>query len=297
MSLEIAGFDGRLMRVDDLALHVACGGEGPPVLLLHGFPETHLAWRDVAPTLAERFRVVCPDLPGYGASDKPDAGPEQYAKRTTAVTMVALMRQLGHERFSVIGHDRGALVAFRAALDHPDVVEHLGVLGVIPIVDNWNALHGIAGVFAFHLYLLAQPTDLPERMIGADPDTFFGHFLDTWVADPAAIPAEVRAAYLAAARTPEAIHAVCQDYRADAFIDVRHDEQDQRAGRRLTMPVLAMWEDPGDTPLPFDPRQIWSSWAPDLRSQALPCGHFLPEERPTEVAAAITDLIRRTHRP
>lgn len=149
-----------------------------------------------------------------------------------------------------------------------------------------------AGVFAFHLSLLAQPTDLPERMIGADPDTFFAHFLDTWVVDHAAIPAEVRAAYLAAARTPEAIRAVCQDYRASAFIDAGHDEHDQRAGEQLRMPVLAMWQDPGDTPLPFDPAQVWSSWAPNLRTQVLSCGHFGPEERPDEVTAAITELIR-----
>ena len=159
----------------------------------------------MAPALVGRFRVVCPDLPGYGASQGPPAaaGPERYAKRATAATMVALMRQLSHDRFSVIGHDRGALVAFRAALDHPDVIQHLGVLDIIPTVDNWRALTGPAGVFAFHLYLLAQPGDLPERMIGADPDLFFGHFLDTWVADPAAIPADARAAYLAACRTPE----------------------------------------------------------------------------------------------
>jgi haloacetate dehalogenase len=298
MRAELRGFDRATIRVDDLALHVVSGGEGPPVLLLHGFPQTHLAWRDVAAALAGRFRVVCPDLPGYGASQGPPAaaGPERYAKRATAATMVALMRQLGHDRFSVIGHDRGALVAFRAALDHPDVIGHLGVLDIIPTVDNWRALTGPAGVFAFHLYLLAQPGDLPERMIGADPDLFFGHFLDAWVADPAAIPADARAAYLAACRTPEVIHAICQDYRASAFVDAAHDEQHRQAGRRLGMPVLAMWQDPGDTPLPFDPQQAWSSWAPDLRTQILDCGHFLPEERPAEVAAAVVDLIGMSRR-
>jgi haloacetate dehalogenase len=264
---------------------VATGGAGPPVLLLHGFPQTHIAWRAVAPPLAERFRVVCPDLPGYGAS----APAACYAKRTTAATMVALMRELGHERFAVVGHDRGALVAFRAALDHPGSVERVAVLDVIPAVDMWAALQGTAGVFAFHLYLLAHPADLPERMIAADPDTFFGHFLDIWTRHPAAIPADVRAAYLDACRTPEAVHAICEDYRASATVDVEHDTADRQAGRRIAVPTLAMWQDPGEMVLPFDPADVWSSWVSDLHTRVLPGGHFLPEDCPGEVAAAVTD--------
>jgi pimeloyl-ACP methyl ester carboxylesterase len=286
MTPRIEGLTGLTVEVDGRALHVATGGDGPPVLLLHGFPQTHLAWREVAPRLTAAHTVVCPDLPGYGAS----AVPASYDKRATAATMVALMRQLGHERFSVVGHDRGALVAFRTAMDHPAFVDRLGVMSVIPTIDNWAALTGPAGVFAFHLYLLAQPTDLPERLIGADPDTFFGHFLDTWPATP--LPAEVRAAYLAAAARPEAIHAVCEDYRAGAFIDGEHDRADREAGRLLSMPLLAMWEDPGDVELPFDPAAVWADWAPDLRTRVLPCGHFLPEERPAEVAEAIAGLVR-----
>ncbi|PZS34703.1 MAG: alpha/beta hydrolase [Pseudonocardiales bacterium] len=291
----IPGFVEETVPVDDAGVHVARGGSGHPVLLLHGFPQTHLTWRAVAASLAEDFAVVCADLPGYGASTPPPGGdgPAGYVKRVTAATMVALMRELGHERFSIVGHDRGALTAFRAALDHPDAVTHLGVLDVIPTVDNWAALSGVGGVFAFHLYLLAQPCDLPERMIAADPDVFFGHFLDTWTVEPGAIPADVRAVYLAAAGTPAAIHAVCQDYRASAFLDAEHDRADRAAGRRLSMPVLAMWQDPGDLALPFDPLAVWSSWAPDLRTCVLACGHFLPEERPAEVTAAIRDLLNQ----
>jgi haloacetate dehalogenase len=285
---HIPGFDVRDVPLAAGRLRVATGGAGPPVLLLHGFPQTHLAWRAVAPLLAERFSVVCPDLPGYGAS----APAASYAKRTTADTMVALMRELGHERFAVVGHDRGALVAFRAGIDHPDVVPHVAVLDVIPAVDMWAALQGPAGVFAFHLYLLAHPTDLPERMIAADPDTFFGHFLDTWTRRPAGIPADVRAAYLAACRTPEAVHAICEDYRASATVDLEHDSADRQAGRRIGVPVLAMWQDPGGIDLPFDPAQVWSSWAADLRTRVLPGGHFLPEDCPAEVATAITELIK-----
>ncbi|MEU8323813.1 alpha/beta hydrolase [Nonomuraea sp. NPDC048881] len=293
MSVTIPGFDEHLIKVDGLDLHVASGGEGPPLLLLHGFPQTHLAWRDVAPALAHRFRVICPDLPGYGASAKPEGGHEHYAKRVTAATVVALMRQLGHERFSLVGHDRGALVAFRAALDHPDAVAHLGVIDVIPTVDMWESLAGVGGVFGFHLYFLAQLNDLPERMIGADPDAFFGHFLDSWAA-AGTFDAEVREAYLAATRNPETIHAICQDYRASAFVDAAHDGEDRRVGRRIKAPTLAIWQDPGDMVLPFDPSAIWHRWAPDVRTLMLPGGHFLPETQPDAVAEAISALLRRT---
>ncbi|MEL7975955.1 alpha/beta hydrolase [Isoptericola sp. F-RaC21] len=291
MGHVIPGFETRTTTVGGRRTVADVGGDGPPVLLLHGFPQTRQAWRSVAPRLAERFAVVCPDLPGYGESERLGDGPAGFDKSLVAGHLVAVMRALGHHRFAAVGHDRGALVAFRAALDHPEVVTRLGVLDVIPTVDNWAALHGTAGVFAFHLYLLAQPTDLPERLVGADPDAFFGHFLDTWVKEPDAIPADVRSAYLAAARRPEAIHAVCDDYRASAFIDTGRDEADRQAGRTLAMPVLAAWQDPGDAVLPFDPREVWSSWAPDLRTRMLPCGHFLPEERPAEVADAVADLV------
>lgn len=288
MSLSIDRFDAGIVMANGHALHVATGGtEGLPILLLHGFPETHLAWRNVAPTLAARHRVVCPDLPGYGSSQTSDS----YAKRDTALTMVALMRALGHERFAVVGHDRGGLVAFRAALDHPEHLTHVGILDILPTVDMWAALNGPGGVFAFHLYLLAQPTDLPERMIVAAPDIFYGHFFDTWTKVADAIPDDVRAHYVDTLGTRAAIHAICDDYRASAFTDGQHDEADREAGTRLEVPTLAMWQDPGEQQLPFDPEQIWSSWARDLRTKVVESGHFLPEERPAEVAEAIEDLV------
>lgn len=291
MTTLSASFETRMVTIDGHDIVCDIGGDGMPILLLHGFPQTRRTWRAVAPRLADRFRVICPDLPGYGESDRLGPGPEAFDKAVLAAHLVALMRELGHEQFAVVGHDRGGLVAFRAALDHPRVVTQLGVLDILPTVDNWAALQGPAGVFAFHLYLLAQPSDLPERLIAADPDTFFGHFLDVWTKVPDAIAAEVREQYLAAVRRPEAIHAICDDYRASAFIDLVQDQRDQAAGRTLAMPVLACWQDPGDVELPFDPQQIWSSWAPDLRTQVLSCGHFLPEERPAEVAEAITALV------
>jgi len=282
---QTVAIDGRTVRYD-------VAGEGRPLLLLHGFPQTRATWREVLPRLADRYEVVCPDLPGYGDSDRLSAGMEAFDKRRLAAHLVAFMSELGHDRFGVVGHDRGGLVAFRAGLDFPDAITHLGVLDILPTVDNWAALHGVAGVFAFHLYLLAQPTDLPERLIGADPDVFFSHFLDNWTRVPGAISDEARSHYLQVLRRPEAVQAVCDDYRASAFIDGTQDAEDQRAGHRLEMPVLAAWQDPGDVQLPFDPQAIWSNWAPRLITRILPCGHFLPEEAPADVSDAIDGLLQ-----
>jgi haloacetate dehalogenase len=296
MRPKIPGFEYlRVGGEGGISLQVAMKGQGPPVLLLHGFPETHLAWREVAPRLARKHRVVCADLRGYGDSDKPAGDPEhqQYAKRTMARDAVRLMARLGCPRFAVVGHDRGGLVALRTALDHPDQVSHLAVLDILPTSDMWRALQGVAGVFAFHLYLLAQPAPLPEHLLGANPTAFFGHFFDAWTKVPGAIPPELRETYLLACRDPASVHAICEDYRASAFVDPQDEEADRRTGRRIQVPTLAMWQDPGDQPLPFDPRAIWASWASDLQTAVLPCGHFLPEERPTEVAAALETLLAR----
>lgn len=292
---RIAGFEYRRVPCGDVTLNVAMAGQGPPVVLLHGFPETHLAWREVAPRLARRHRVICPDLRGYGDSDKPpgDAGHERYSKRTMARDVVALMKSLEIPRFSAVGHDRGGLVAFRTALDHPQTVERLAILDILPAADMWSSLTGVAGVFAFHLYFLAQPPDFPERVIAASPKTFFGHFLDAWTKVKGAIPPEVRARYLATCAAPAAIHAVCEDYRASAYVDPAHDDNDRREGRRLGVPLLAMWQDPGDQPLPFDPAKIWGAWAPRLETAVLACGHFLPEERPADVAGALERFLTK----
>ncbi|MEU4242813.1 alpha/beta hydrolase [Actinoplanes sp. NPDC026619] len=281
----------RIPVADGVSLHTTVAGAGSPIVLLHGFPQTHLMWRHVAAELAADHTVICPDLRGYGASDKPaETSPDTYAKRTMAADIVALARALGHDRFALVGHDRGALVAIRAAMDHPEVVTHLASLDVLPTLDMWDVLHGTSAAVAFHLYLMAQPPGLPERMIAASADEFFGYFLDLWTRDAAAIPPDVRAAYLAACRG--AVPSIVADYRASAGIDVEHDRADREAGRRLVMPVTVMQQDWGSA-LGFDAAGLWRAWAPDLVHLPVTSGHFMAEEAPAEVTKAIRDLLTR----
>ncbi|WP_329459310.1 alpha/beta fold hydrolase [Streptomyces sp. NBC_01497] len=286
----LPGFAYHRVRVaEGVSLNAAVGGTGPAVVLLHGFPQTHLMWRHVAADLAADHTVICPDLRGYGASDKPaEAGPGTYAKRTMGEDVVALAAALGHDRFALAGHDRGALVAFRAALDHPAAVTHLACLDVLPTLDMWDALHGASAAVGFHLYLMAQPPGLPERMIGADPDGFFGHFLDVWTKDPDALPAEIRAAYLDACRT--AVPSIVADYRASAGIDVDHDRADLAAGNRLRMPVAVLQQDWGAA-LGYDAAALWRAWAPDVRHTTVTCGHFMAEEAPAETVKTLRNLL------
>jgi pimeloyl-ACP methyl ester carboxylesterase len=286
----IAGFDSQRVSVaDGVSLHAAVGGSSDPIVLLHGFPQTHLMWRHVAADLAADHTVICPDLRGYGASDKPaEADGTTYSKRTMAADIVTLARALGHERFALAGHDRGALVAFRAALDHPETITHLACLDVLPTLDMWEAMHGTTAAVGFHLYLMAQPPGLPEQLIAASPDAFFGHFLDIWTNDPQAIPADVRAAYLDASR--HAVPSIVADYRASAGIDVDHDKADRAAGNQLRMPVTVLQQDWGAA-LGFDAAALWSTWASDLRHTTVTCGHFMAEEAPADIAKALRDLL------
>ncbi|MEU8183291.1 alpha/beta hydrolase [Micromonospora sp. NPDC049044] len=292
MEPRINGFDYQRVTVaDGVTLAAAVGGSGPPVVLLHGFPQTHLMWRHVAADLAADHTVICPDLRGYGDSDKPvDADGTGYAKRTMAADVVALAGTLGHERFALAGHDRGALVAFRAGLDHPAAISRLALLDVLPTLDMWDVLHGVNAAVAFHLYLMAQPPGLPEELIGASPDAFFGHFLDVWTRDPAALPADVRAGYLGASRN--AVASIVADYRASAGIDVDHDSADRAAGNRLRMPVTVLQQDWGAA-LGYDAAGVWRAWAPDLEHQTVTCGHFMAEEAPAVVVGALRALLRR----
>ncbi|WP_343449856.1 alpha/beta hydrolase [Micromonospora oryzae] len=281
----------RVPVADGVELNTAVAGSGSPIVLLHGFPQTHLMWRHVAAELAVEHTVICPDLRGYGASDKPaEDGPDTYSKRTMGADVVAVAKALGHDRFALAGHDRGALVAIRTGLDHPEHVTHLASLDVLPTLDMWNVMHGVSAQVGFHLYLMAQPPGLPEKMIAGASDDFFGHFLDLWTNDPQAIPADIRRAYLDAARA--AIGSIVADYRASAGIDIEHDQADRDAGRTLTMPVTVLQQDWGSM-LGFDAAGLWKAWAPDLHHVPVTCGHFMAEEAPGLVAREIRALLNR----
>ncbi|HEX7659505.1 MAG TPA: alpha/beta hydrolase [Pseudonocardiaceae bacterium] len=279
----------KLPGADGVCLNVAHGGEGTPVVLLHGFPQTHLMWREVARILADEHHVVAPDLRGYGESDKPvEDGPATYSKRTMAQDIVNVMRALGHERFAVVGHDRGALVAVRTGLDHREAITHIGILDVLPTLDTWDVLHGIDAKVAWHLYLMAQPKDLPERMIAAVADEFFASFLDAWDPTGQTFAPELRQHYIDASR--RAVPSIVADYRATAGIDLEMDRADRAAGNQLTMPVGVISQDWGSQ-LGFDPAAIWGAWAPNLTYQPIDAGHFMAEEAPEPVTAFLRQLL------
>ncbi len=286
--MKINGFDyQRVPGVGGVSLNVAIGGSGTPIVLLHGFPQTHLMWRHVAADMAADHTVICPDLRGYGASDKPT---DDYSKRTMAADIVAMARELGHTTFALAGHDRGALVAFRAGLDHPDVITHLMCLDVLPTLDMWDVMHGASAAVGFHLFLMAQPPGLAETMIANSADTFFDHFLTLWAKDTEAIPADVLAAYLDACRA--AVPSIVADYRASATIDVAQDQEDLAVGNKLRMPTSVIQQDWGAA-LGFDARALWSAWSTDLHHRTTSAGHFMAEESPAEITTAIRDLLKR----
>ncbi|MFA5950192.1 MAG: alpha/beta hydrolase [Hyphomicrobium sp.] len=269
-----------------LEIRARIGGDGPPVLLLHGFPQTHVCWRKVAPLLAKTFTVVAADLRGYGASSKPVGGPghQNYAKRAMAEDQVCLMRKLGFERFQLAGHDRGGRVAHRLALDHPEAVTRLAVLDIAPTAAMYAATSREFAEAYYHWYFLIQPFDLPERLIGGAAEYYLRTTLAAWCKTEGAIEEEAILHYLAAWQSPGAIHAACEDYRAAATIDLEHDA----AGERLAMPTLALCGSRGIVGRQFDVLESWrDKSSADVTGTALDCGHFLPEEAPVQTATAL----------
>jgi haloacetate dehalogenase len=287
-----AGFATRSIATSGAEIFLRHAGRGPAVVLVHGYPQTHAMWHRVAPALAARFTVVCPDLRGYGASARPpsDASHAAYAKRAMALDLVEVMEALGFTRFAVVGHDRGARVAYRLALDHADRVGALGVLDVVPTVETWNRTEMKRAIASFHWQLLAQPEPLPERLIGADPDFFLEWLLHSWAAPGFAFAPEAMEAYRQAFRDPEVIHATCEDYRAGRTTDLAIDEADRSAGRKIACPLLAIWGRAGIPSETEGPLVTWREWASDVRGFAIDSGHYLPEENPDATAAALLEF-------
>ena len=291
------GFSARSIATDRGSVFVREGGRGPALLLLHGFPETSLMWHAVAPLLAADFAVVAADLPGYGESSCPADGPDHssMSKREMAVTLVEAMKAAGHERFAVLGHDRGGRVAYRAALDHPDRITRVAVLDVIPTYEVWDRADVRLALSFWPFSLLAQPAPLPERLLAAAPDAIIDNAITEWGSSPDAFPAWVREAYVDALGDPDHVHAICEEYRAAAGMDREIDKADLNAGRRIACPLLALWSDEGALANWYGddggPLGLWRRWADDVRGQAVAGGHFFPEAQPAQTAALIKDFL------
>jgi haloacetate dehalogenase len=281
------------IQTGETSIFVRSCGSGPPILLLHGFPQTHLMWRSVAPLLAPNFTVVCADLRGYGRSGCPISAPNRapYAKRAMAQDMVSVMEQLGFPRFSVVGHDRGGRVAYRMALDHPHRVNRLAVLDILPTETVWERADARFTLAFWPWSLLAQPEPLPERILAAVPEAIVDDALGGWGSPLTVFSPEARAAYIQALRDPSHAHAICEEYRAAATIDREHDKADRAGGRRIACPLLVLWsahraldtwyvEESG-------PVTLWQAWGDDVQGHPLNGGHFFPEEAPEQTAEAL----------
>jgi haloacetate dehalogenase len=286
-------FTSAELNVGETTIFVRRGGHGPPVLLLHGFPETHVMWHRVAPALAQHFTVVCADLRGYGASGKPPSSPEHepYSKRVIAQDMVRAMQLLGFERFSLAGHDRGARVAYRMALDHPDRVDRVAVLDVIPTSEALDRADARLALAFWPWSLLAQPAPLPERLISSAPDAVVNDALTHWGSDESCFTPEIVRQYIQALSDPQSVHAICEEYRAAVSIDASQDREDRAAGRTIACPTLVLWSEGSGLDEWYadagGPLGIWSKWARNVTGRAIAGGHFFPESNPDEVIAEL----------
>jgi haloacetate dehalogenase len=286
------GFDEFDVATNGTTIHARRGGEGPPVLLLHGIPETHVMWHRVAPQLAERFTVVATDLRGFGASGTPPSTPDHapYSMREIAHDQVDVMHAVGHKRFAVVGHDRGARCAYRMALDHPRVVTRLAVLDIVPTGEAFRRADMAFSLGYWVWSFLAAPEPVPEQLIARAPAVVVDHMLDAWSDVSDVFPADVRAEYIAQFRDPERVHAICEEYRAAATLDYQHDEAD-RARRRIACPTLALWSATGAVAAWYEPLEVWKAWADDVRGGPMASGHFLAEEAPDETARRLVEFL------
>jgi haloacetate dehalogenase len=288
--MGIDGFTYRDLQVGATRYRPGTAGEGSPVLLLHGFPQTHYCWNPVAPALAEQSTVVVCDLKGYGESLSELAGPlgEGYSNRDRAAELVELMAELGFERFSVVGHDRGGRVAYRMALDHPQAIERLGVLNIVPTIDQFERMAEGASLGYWPWVFLAQPAPFPERVLGASADFVVRDILSTWPATRDAISAETTERYVESFND-RSLPGICADYRAAFHLDQQADAEDREAGRRIECPVLVHWGDEEEAM--SDSLEVWRRWADGVEGGPLPSGHFIPEEAPEELSASLRDFL------
>ena len=280
------GFRKEKLETIGATINLVMAGSGPPLLLLHGYPQTHVMWHKIAPRLAQDFTVVVPDLRGYGDSSKPDGGPDHagYSKRAMAKDQLDVMRELGFERFFVAGHDRGGRVGHRMALDYADRVLKLSVLDIIPTHKVFASADKELATAYFHWFFLIQPEPFPETLIGASTEYYLRSRLTDWGASET-FTEEAVAEYLRCFREPEAIHASCEDYRAGASLDLVHDEAD--LDRKVSCPLLALWGAKGMLERFHDVLACWRERASEVRGRAIDCGHFLAEEAPDETHAEL----------
>lgn len=282
-------FKQQMIQVNEVELNVVTGGKGPPLFLLHGFPQTNVIWHRVAPELARQFSLVMPDLRGYGNSAAPPSDPEhqRYSKREMAKDIVALADHFGIESFALAGHDRGGRVGYRLVLDHPGRVTKYCAVGIIPTIDVWEEMDTAATVSAFHWPFLAASAPLPEELIGQNPALFYRLLLERWASDIGKLDPEAVQVYLDQYRDPRKIHAQCEDYRAGATVDRLYDLANREAGDQLDCPVLVLWSTGYLSDKANSPIQIWRKWATDVVEVPINCGHFIVEEEPRLAANAL----------
>lgn len=290
------GFAEQRQTIGEADIYARTGGSGPPLLMLHGYPQTHACWHKIASDLARHFTLVVPDLRGYGRSRGPTADEQHlaYSKRTMASDMVGLMAALGHERFAVVSHDRGARVGYRLALDHPGRIERLVTLDVVTTLDAWTDMNMTNAVGRFHWPFLARPAPFPETLIGRDPIYFLDYLLAQWTAtkDLSAFDPRALTDYRSSFSKPEVIHATCEDYRAGASCDPEIDAADRAAGRQISCPMLAVWGALRKHGFVNTPLDTWRPWCPHVIGGPIVSGHFLAEEAPAETLAAILPFLR-----
>lgn len=285
-----AGFERMEVQTSEVRIHLRLGGEGAPLLLLHGYPQTHAMWHKVAPALAQHFTLVIPDLRGYGDSSKPEGDPahQRYSKRQMALDQIEVMEHLGFKEFLLVGHDRGARVSHRMALDYPQRVKKLAVLDIVPTPHVFQNITRQLALAYYHWFFLAQPSGFPERLIGADPIRYLNAKLGGWGTGLGAYSPQALAEYERCFSDPATIHATCEDYRAAASIDLQHHAADTR---KIECPTLALWGSKGILHRVYDVLEVWKLYAQNVQGQAIEAGHFLCEEKPEESARALLDFL------